>query len=169
MSWGPEHRGALGMAVSPESPPCPPWSLSPLPPAIPGTVQGCGRSCLSGHLQSAAARAGRGFPQQRRPGLSGAGHRASAVPHGVSSTSAFEEPAAQDFKGPPCPVHVPRPPLAIAPFRTSCLASTYLLLVLGSCGQGELDRHLTIHQPCPWSDSSLCWNSGSQAEPGDVQ
>lgn len=160
------------MAVSPESPPCPPWSLSPLAPAILGTAQGCGRSCLSGHLQSAAARAGRGFPQQRRSGLSGAGHGASAVPHGVFQVLLLLRnllPRTSRAPPPPRPVHVPRPPLAIAPFHTSCLASTYLLLVLGSCGQGELDRHLKMHQPCPWSESSLCWNSGSQAEPGDVQ
>ena len=46
-------------------------------------------------------------------------------------------------------MHVPRIPLAIAPFSTTLLASTYLLLALGSRGQGELSTHLKCISPHP--------------------
>lgn len=91
---GPRAQGGLGVQ-SPQRRLLVPWPLSRLPSAILGSVQGCGRRGLSGHLYSAAALAGWGFPQHKPPELLGAGHRGLSCPtRCVSSGFAFEEPTA---------------------------------------------------------------------------
>lgn len=99
--WILEPSGGLGVGIFPESPPHPLPSVISDPLGGVGVRMGVVGRCISEHRQSAVAMAGWGFPQQKLLACWGLATGASAVPSDVSSGFAFQEPAAQDFKGVP--------------------------------------------------------------------